>query len=386
MSTAPPNRRISRLQAPITSPGTLSTLSVVHYGTPGARPKAYLQGSLHADEIPGMLVLEHLLRLLDAAAARIVGEIVVVPVANPLGLAQQISGRVLGRYALTGAGNYNRLFPDLSEAAAVRLTDADALGSDPQANVTAVRAALRAALAAVPAHDETQWLRHTLLGLALDADIVLDLHCDCEALLHLYTGTPLWPGAADLSAQLGSHATLLAEASGGHPFDEAVAAPWWAIAARFAGHPIPPACLAATVELRGVMDVDDDLASADARNLLAFLTRRGVLAGDAGALPEARCDATLLEAVDMVRAPVSGVVARLVSVGARVEAGDVVAEIADPLALDAAQGQRVGVASAASGVVFARTDQRIARAGDVLVKVAGREPLAHRRGGALLTD
>jgi predicted deacylase len=279
MSAAPANRRIIRLQAPITSPGTLSTLSVVRYGTPGARPKAYLQGSLHADEIPGMLVLEHLLRLLDAAAARIVGEIVVVPVANPLGLAQQISGRVLGRYALTGAGNYNRLFPDLAEAAAVRLTDA--LGSDPQANVAAVRAALHAALAAVPAHDETQWLRHTLLGLALDADIVLDLHCDCEALLHVYTGTPLWPGAADLSAQLGSHATLLAEASGGHPFDEAVAAPWWAIAARFAAHPIPPACLAATVELRGVMDVTDDLAGSDARNLLAFLTRRGVLAGDA---------------------------------------------------------------------------------------------------------
>jgi hypothetical protein len=384
MSAAPPHRRISRLQAPITSPGTLSTLSVVHYGTPGARPKAYLQGSLHADEIPGMLVLEHLLRLLDAAAARIVGEVVVVPVANPLGLAQQISGRVLGRYALTGAGNYNRLFPDLAEAAAVRLTHA--LGSDPQANVAAVRTALRTALAAVPAHDETQWLRHTLLGLALDADIVLDLHCDCEALLHVYTGTPLWPGAADLSAQLGSHATLLAEASGGHPFDEAVAAPWWVLAARFAGHPIPPACLAATVELRGVMDVGDDLAGADARNLLAFLTRRGVLAGDAGALPEARCDATLLEAVDMVRAPVSGVVSRLVSVGARVEAGEVVAEIADPLALDAKQGQRVRVVSAASGVVFARTDQRIARCGEVLVKVAGREPLAHRRGAALLTD
>jgi hypothetical protein len=88
----------------------------------------------------------------------------------------------------------------------------------------------------------------------------------------------------------------------------------------------------------------------------------------------------------MVRAPVSGVVSRLASVGARVEAGEVVAEIADPLALDAGQGQRVGVVSAASGVVFARTDQRIARAGDVLVKVAGREPLAHRRDGALLTD
>lgn len=384
MSPASVNRRISRLQAPITSPGTLSTLSVVRYGTPGARPKAYLQGSLHADEIPGMLVLEHLLRLLDAASDRIVGEIVLVPVANPLGLAQQISGRVLGRYALTGAGNYNRLFPDLVDAAATRLTHR--LGGDPQANVVAVRSALGDALAAVPVHDETQWLRHTLMGLALDADIVLDLHCDCEALLHVYTGTPLWPGAADLSAQLGSHATLLAEASGGHPFDEAVAGPWWALAARFSDRPIPAACLSATIELRGVMDVDDALAGADARNLLTFLMRRGVVAGDPGPLPAALCEATPLEGVDMVRAPVSGVVSRLAPVGARIAIGDIVAEIVDPLALDAGQGRRTSVASATSGVLFARTDQRIARPGDVLVKVAGREPLAHRRAGALLTD
>lgn len=382
MNEPPRNRRSEHLQVPVTSAGTVSTLSVVRLGRPGARPKAYLQGSLHADEIPGMLVLEHLWRLLEAAADQIVGEIVLVPVANPLGLAQVVSGRVLGRYALTGAGNYNRLFADLVEPAAARL--AHRLSADAVANVAVVRAALHEALAEVPVHDETQWLRHTLLGLALDADIVLDLHCDCEALLHMYTGTALWPGAADLSAQMGSHATLLAQMSGGHPFDEAVAGPWWALAARFPDHPIPPACLSATIELRGVMDVNDDLAGADARNLMAFLRRRGVVGGDPGPLPEALCDATPLEAVDMVRAPVSGVVARLAAVGAHVRAGEVVAQLADPLG--AGNGDRVSVASAASGVVFARTDLRIARVGDVLVKVAGLEPLAHRHGGALLTD
>ena len=384
MSTASRDRRIERLQLPVTSAGTLSTLSVVRHGAPGARPKAYLQASLHADEIPGMLVLEHLLRLLDAAADQVAGEIVVVPVANPLGLAQSVSGRVLGRYALTGAGNYNRLFADLVEPAAARL--AQRLGADAAANVAAVREALHEALATVPVHDETQWLRHTLLGLALDADIVLDLHCDSEALLHMYTGTALWPDAADLSAQIGSHATLLAEASGGHPFDEAVAGPWWALAARFPEHPIPAACLAATIELRGVMDVDDALASADARNLIAFLRRRGVLSGDPGPLPQALCDATPLEAVDMVRAPVGGVLCHLAAVGARVNAGDMVAQIADPLALQAGTSNRVDVTCATGGVVFARTELRIARPGDVLVKVAGSEPLAHRRGGPLLTD
>jgi predicted deacylase len=34
-------------------------------------------------------------------------------------------------------------------------------------------------------------LKKTLLAMAIDADIVLDLHCDNEAVLHLYTGTAL---------------------------------------------------------------------------------------------------------------------------------------------------------------------------------------------------
>ena len=38
-----------------------------------------------------------------------------------------------------------------------------------------------------------------LFGLAVDADIVLDLHCDGEALLHLYTTPGCWPQAALLA-------------------------------------------------------------------------------------------------------------------------------------------------------------------------------------------
>ena len=185
---------------PCTTPGTQSHLTVVRYGAPGARPKAYLQASLHADEIPGMLVLDRLRSMLEAAPGAVTGELVLVPVANPLGLVQNVSGRVLGRHALTGAGNYNRLFPDLAAPAAERL--AGRLGADAASNVAAVRGALAAALAELTPADETQWLRHTLLGLALDADIALDLHCDEEALLHVYLGTPLWPQAADLSAGL----------------------------------------------------------------------------------------------------------------------------------------------------------------------------------------
>ena len=82
--------REHRLVSP--APGTQRFLKSHHFGTPGEGEKIYLQASLHADELPGMLVLHHLQPLLAAAEAegRIHGEIVLVPVANPIGLAQTL--------------------------------------------------------------------------------------------------------------------------------------------------------------------------------------------------------------------------------------------------------------------------------------------------------
>jgi hypothetical protein len=35
--------------------------------------------------------------------------------------------------------------------------------------------------------------------------------------VHIYTGTPLWPDAADLSAEMGAEVTLLAKIAGKKP-------------------------------------------------------------------------------------------------------------------------------------------------------------------------
>ena len=72
------------------TPGTTHRLTSLHFGTPGGGPKAYIQASLHADEVPAMLVAWHLRRHLEAldAAGRLQGEVVLVPAANPIGLAQ----------------------------------------------------------------------------------------------------------------------------------------------------------------------------------------------------------------------------------------------------------------------------------------------------------
>src|SRR3546814_11960873 len=63
-------RRVERIPLPVSSPGTARTLTALRFGRPGARPKAYPQAALHADEPPGMLILHHLARLLAPADAR----------------------------------------------------------------------------------------------------------------------------------------------------------------------------------------------------------------------------------------------------------------------------------------------------------------------------
>jgi hypothetical protein len=80
--------------------------------------------------------------------------------------------------------------------------------------------------------------RLTLQRLACDADMVLDLHCDFEAVAHLYTTPDAWPGRA-AGALHGS------EASAGHrlrrqSFDECFTLLWWQLQQRFGKRfPIP---------------------------------------------------------------------------------------------------------------------------------------------------
>src|SRR3546814_12580169 len=72
-----------------------------------------------------------------------------------------------------------------------------------------------------------------------------------SSVMHLFLIPAHWPAAADLAADLGCRAVLLAEDSGGSSFDEAFSTPWPRLAARFPDYPIPPACLSATVALPG---------------------------------------------------------------------------------------------------------------------------------------
>ncbi len=368
------------------SPGTRRHLLVHRYGDPEARPKAYIQTALHADEWPGLLVLQKLIPMLDEADAEggIRGQVVVVPFANPIGLSQRIGGHVPGRYDLDGSGNFNRNWPDLSAAAAERL--AGTLTGDAAQDVAAVRAALRSAAADLPRRTSNQELRAVILGLSIDADFVLDVHCDSEALLHTYANVRHRDLLAALAAELGSPVNLLELEAGGGAFDESNALPWWKIPEHLE-EPValPPACFGVTVELRGQSDVLETYADADAKALFRFLQRQGIVAGDPGPLPDLPNPPSPLDAMDLVATPRAGILGYHKEVGDMIRTGEVIATLYDPEALDPVAA-RLDLKAGTDGILLSRFRDKLAVAGDRIAKIAGSESLSYRKAGALLED
>lgn len=360
------------------APGMSAQVQVLSFG-PSGQKKAYVQGALHADEVPAMLVAHALKELLleAEAAGRLQGEIVLVPFANPLGLAQNIQGQHHGRFSLHDGQNFNRGFAELSAAAANSLQ----LGDDPQSNIQSIRAALRASAQALPATTPVQDLKRRLLQQAIDADIVLDLHCDNDAVMHLYALTPQEAMATQLGAQLGAQALLLATESGDNPFDEACSRPWLDLQQQFGAEKVPLACFACTIELRGEKDTNHSLAARDAQAIYNFLVLQGLMAADSGlgALEEkqALCVATPLSGSEPITAPEAGVVVFHRQPGEQVSAGDVIADVVNPQT-----GDVVSVHCQSSGLLYARSATRWAHAGKRLAKVAGTQLM---RTGKLLS-
>ena len=103
---------------------------------------------------------------------------------------------------------------------------------------------------------------------------------------------------------------------------------------------------------------------------------RGVIAGEAPSVPEALCQATPLAASEPVLAPAYGILVFKTELGAKVKAGEAIAEVIDPLT-----GAVTPAKAPSDGVMFARIAVRFVTQGMRIAKVAGTEA---KRTGKLL--
>lgn len=359
--------------------GTNREIVSYHFGPTTSGRKVYIQSSLHADELPGMLVSWFLKKKLCALESQgvLASEVVLVPVCNPMGLDQHVQAGHLGRFELDSGENFNRNYPDMAALIKDRLPEV--LSADVAANKRLIRQRMAEALAELQAETQLQAQRIALMKLACDADLMIDLHCDWEAVLHLYTADPLWADVEPLARYLGAQTSLLATESGGNPFDEACSQTWYRLADEFAGQfPIPRnGCVAITVELRGQGEVGYVQAEADADAILDYLAHQAYINRSAPALPSLPYPATPLAGVEPVKTMVSGIVVHRCEPGAILRAGDPVADIVNPLT-----DTVTTLTTVRGGRLFARHVQRFATAGDTIARVAGNEAF---RTGNLLT-
>ena len=325
-------------------------------GSSRKAPTAYIQAALHAGELPGVVAIHALMPKLRAAEAegRILGDITIVPAANPVGRAQYHFGEVQGRFHLGTRTNFNRDFPLLDRP------DRSAL---PPAN---------------PAATVDQRLKRLLVELSVGHDIVLDLHCDFESVSYLYVPTALWPAMQDCAAALGVEAVILWEGESGAAFEEAAIHPWLQLSPEKAGL---DRRVVTTVEYRGLRDVEPSYAKSDAEGIYRLLAMRGVVADEKAAKPRKfNGIAAPIDNVELIAMPRGGAILFYVAPGDRVRKGQKLATIVhtpgdEDGALDLHAPQ--------AGYVLTRSAHRSGRAGDDIIKLVGEAKSAKPKSGAL---
>ncbi|MGO3345675.1 MAG: succinylglutamate desuccinylase/aspartoacylase family protein [Marinomonas sp.] len=365
-------------QNPLISPvlGTQRHIDSFHFGTPNSGKKIYIQASLHADELPGMLAAWKLKQQLVTLEEQglIQGEVVLVPVANPIGQNQHLMDIQLGRYELESGQNFNRGYYDCFEQVAALVQDT--LTQDPVKNTQIIRSALRHTIQQWHVDNEIHSQQKTLQTLCCDADIIVDMHCDFEAVQHTYCTYYSWDTMAPLAQFLDSKANMLADETGGNPFDSAFDMVWKRLADRF-GDIIPKACQAITLELCGQADVYHGKSNLDATALVNYLRSLGVVTDKApDVFVTDTLPATDLTAVEPLKSNMGGVLVLCSVVGTMVEKDQLIAEVINPITDKVQQ-----IRASQPGLLFSCSLRRSATAGMLVAHVAGETPI---RSGYLL--
>ena len=348
----------------------------------GKYPKIFLQAGLHADEQPGTLILHYLLDMLEQAdkSGQLNAEFIVFPMVNPIGMAQIFNRHHSGRFDFSTGLNFNRNWPDLAKC--ILNNEPEILSKfdeNEQENKNIILSSVRRWIADQAPITALERLRLEVIKIAFECDVVLDLHCDVDATNHIYIVPQLMPEYQDLANWMGSHVTLTAENSGGGSFDEVWPRLWIDLQRLCLDKPVPPPVLSATLEYRGLIDVEENLNKVDAENLMGFFITRGFVKSKIDIVASTMPPALPFNATQIIKSELSGLVSYHVTLGQIVEEGQLIANI---LLLDGPNAfrEKVPVYAGTSGIVFSLMLQKYIWKGEPLAKIAGSKPLRDRKG------
>jgi len=304
------------------------------------RPLAYIQANVHGAELQGNAAVLALFDLLDREPPR--GSVILVPRVNPVGANQQLGDYVAGVYDFHSGANFNRGYLYLtgpSRASSACWVDVDAFATvNRDASLREIRdgfrEALKAALGAIRDESSTWGLEArmefalSIQEMALEADVVMDLHTGDRAPRYLYAPEGLIAG----SRAFGIPFVLEVPPRFGGALDEASFVPWHDLAEaykRLGRMDVPRFVDAFTVELGSMNAFSLIQGSEDARRIASALRYYGVLDGD----PDThayRIQACSTADYKSIISPAPGLVDMAVTPGTAVKKGDLLARMVDP--------------------------------------------------------
>ena len=308
-------------------------ISLQTYQFVGANPgkKVYIQSNLHGAELAGNAVIHQLIDFLtDLDPSALAGEILLVPVCNPLGVNQRSHHFSAGRYNPYDGRDWNRIYWDYEkEDEDIEAFVRSHLKSDPITIVQHYRHRIQTCFqaqrerlqtpAGAPVHEH---YCAQLQSLALDADYLIDLHSSSDrGLNYLY----YFRDRANSAAFFGLDFAILLDRYDGDAFDEAFMKPWLALEFAFIqqGQPLRFDIEAYTLELGTGMELNPNSVAKGLQGVKHYLGQKGVLVG----LKPPYSDHpphffTQRNAVKKYYATVGGMIQTRVNPGTWVEVGD----------------------------------------------------------------
>lgn len=302
--------------------GTQISLPIFQFkGKNPNKPKVYIQSSVHGSEIQGYLVCLHLIE--HFAKNPPLGDTTIVPLANPYATDCKFGEYTVGRFDPSRGYNWNRNYLDLSYLAGSCIKKYK--NTKFEKLIPAFKQEMQKELAkklknASGYHTK---LALQLQTLAMQADIVLDLHCASQSLPYAYSPTYLMQDATKLGC---SFIIEIPHAFTG-ALDEAVFCPWLALTSAYNNQNPKQAIKNSpissfTIELGNQECIDSNLARLQANNIINYLQEKPTKT-----TPIYACK---LEDFRRIYTSIGGMIIKSPAIGQKVKAGDVLMSISSP--------------------------------------------------------
>ena len=300
-------------------------------------PCAYIQSGIHGGELQGTLVIYEILDYLKNHPLK--GTVILVPMANPMGLDSKVGNYTYGRFNSVTGENWNRSYIDLvSHTTNFNVQEFAKTHRDdpPEKMKKAFKEEMASCLRRLSKHkqkhhyasSENERLAMTLQQLALPADIVLDIHTGSCACRYLYCPESRKEEGKILNFPF----TLLIPPLFSGAIDEAMFVPWHTLEreCKKLGREGDVSFSSYTLELGSEECVDREEAQQDAANILHCLCHRGMLEKAPERTLEKVQAFSLLKDFQTYYSPEGGLVEYLKAPGERFVAGEELAHLYRP--------------------------------------------------------